>query len=180
MNVPTPSIRLLAMDVDGTLTDGRLTLTPDGGEIKTFHAKDGYGIKLLRHAGVTPAIVSGRASEQTTRRAIELGIEEVHQGVGDKAACLLALCDRLGVKPDQAAFVGDDLSDIPAMRVAGYAATPADAVAEARAAADFVASANGGDGAVREVVEDLLKREGVWTALVEELTHPSEAPQESA
>ncbi len=174
VNAQPPSIRLFAMDVDGTLTDGRLTLTADGSEIKTFHAKDGYGIKLLPRVGITPAIVSGRTSPHTARRAAELGITEVHQGVADKAACLLELCARLGLSPSQAAFVGDDLSDIPAMSLAGYAAAPADAAAEARAVADFVTPAGGGEGAVRQAIEDLLEREGLWEGLVEKLARPPE------
>lgn len=178
VSVQPPSIRLFAMDVDGTLTDGRLTLTADGGEIKTFHAKDGYGIKLLPSAGITPAIISGRASPHTTRRAEELGITEVHQGVSDKAACFRELCARLGLEPNQAAFVGDDLSDIPAMSLAGYAAAPADAAAEARAVADFVTPAEGGSGSVRQAIEDLLEREGLWKGLVARLTQPQAASQE--
>jgi len=168
----TPTIRLFAMDVDGTLTDGRLTLAADGGEWKTFHARDGYGIRLLASVGITPAIISGRASPQTERRARELGIEEVHQGVRDKAAAFLALCERLGLEPAEAGFMGDDLSDIPAMHLAGYAAAPADAVAEARAAADFTADLPGGSGAVRQAVEDLLRREGLWQQVLEGLTVP--------
>ena len=96
---------------------------------KTFHARDGAGIKLLPGIGITPAIISGRASEATARRARELGIEHVHQGVSDKAGCLRTLCGRLGLDAGQAAFVGDDLSDIPAMRIAGWSAAPADAAA---------------------------------------------------
>ena len=159
-------IRLFVMDVDGTLTDGTLTLGPDGSEQKTFHARDGAGIKLLAPLGITPAIISGRGSQATTRRAAELGIHHVHQAEGDKAARLLALCDELELAPSQAAFVGDDLSDIPAMRVAGWSAAPSDAAPETRDAATYVASLPGGHGAVRDAIETLLKAEGLWQTVL--------------
>lgn len=155
-------IRLFAMDVDGTLTDGLLVCMEDGTDRKTFHARDGQGIKLLAFAGIVPAIISGRASGATTRRARELGIEHVHQAESDKAGRLLALCRSLGIPPAQAAFVGDDLSDIPAMRLAGWSAAPADAAPETRAAATFVSSREGGRGAVREAIEALLREQGAW------------------
>ena len=167
MTAEAPRIRLFAMDVDGTLTDGVLTLAPGGVEWKTFHARDGAGVKLLPRAGIVPAIISGRASDATARRAEELGITHVHQGVGDKAARLLALCEALGFEAAEAAFMGDDLGDIAAMRIAGYAAAPADAALETRAAADFVSTRPGGHGAVREAIEDLLKRQGDWEAVLE-------------
>lgn len=179
MPVDTPRIRLFAMDVDGTLTDGTLTISADGGETKTFHARDGAGIKLLAPLGITPAIISGRGSETTARRARELGIEHVEQAVGDKAGQLLALCDRLGVEPAQAAFIGDDLSDVPAMHLAGWSAAPADAVEQARAVADFVALLPGGKGAVRQAIEALLLQEGLWERVLETLRQPNartEAP----
>jgi 3-deoxy-D-manno-octulosonate 8-phosphate phosphatase (KDO 8-P phosphatase) len=161
------------MDVDGTLTDGTLTYTAEGTELKSFHAKDGAGIKLLRGAGITPAIVSGRSSLPTARRAIELGIDEVHQGIQDKAACLVALCERLGLSPRQAAFVGDDLSDLAAMRLCGFSAAPADAAPEVRAAADFVADLPGGRGAVRQAIEALLRRECLWEGIVRAMAGPA-------
>ncbi len=155
-------IRLFAMDVDGTLTDGTITYTADGSELKTFHARDGQGIKLLRLAGIVPALISGRTSAHAARRAAELGIEEVHQGVHDKAAVLDALCARMGLCSGDAGFIGDDLSDIPAMRHAGFSAAPANAAPETRAAATFVCSADGGMGAVREAIEALLRSQNRW------------------
>lgn len=162
----SPPIRLFAMDVDGTLTDGVLLCGEDGQDRKAFHARDGQGIKLLPRAGIVPAIISGRASGATSRRAAELGIEHVHQAEGDKAARLLALCEALGLRPEEAAFVGDDLSDIAAMRLAGWSAAPADAAAETRAAATFVATRPGGQGAVREAIEALLKAQEAWDDVV--------------
>lgn len=162
MTADGPRIRLFVMDVDGTLTDGTLTYAADGSELKSFHARDGLGIKLLPKAGITPAIISGRSSVPTSLRAKDLGIEHVHQGIGDKATCFEELCRRLGVSPEQAAFVGDDLSDLPPMRLCGFSAAPADAAPEVRAEADFVAKLAGGRGAVREAVEALLRNEGLW------------------
>jgi 3-deoxy-D-manno-octulosonate 8-phosphate phosphatase (KDO 8-P phosphatase) len=150
------------MDVDGTLTDGVLTLTPEGGEWKSFHVRDGAGVKLLPRVGITPAIVSGRTSEAVSRRAREMGVTLVHQGVDDKAARLRELCAQLGLRPEEAAFAGDDLSDVPAMRLAGFSAAPADAAPEAQAVADYVTPSPGGHGAVREAIEVLLKRLGRW------------------
>lgn len=154
------------MDVDGTLTEGVLVYAADGTERKAFHVRDGQGIKLLAPCGITPAIISGRASEPTQRRAAELGIAHVHQAEGDKGARLAALCNELGLDLAQAAFIGDDLSDIAAMRLAGWSAAPADAAPETRAAADFVTTATGGHGAVREAIETLLRRDGHWEAVL--------------
>jgi len=177
MSIQTPRIRLFVMDVDGTLTDGSLTVSADGGETKTFHARDGAGIKLLAPLGITPAIISGRASKATSLRARELGIELVDQAVGDKAARLVALCKRLGFTPDHAAFMGDDLSDVPAMRIAGWSAAPGDAVEQAREVADFVAAQPGGRGAVRQAIEELLEEEGLWQRVLEGLqSNRTEAP----
>lgn len=169
MTADGPTIRLFVMDVDGTLTDGTLTYAADGSELKSFHARDGLGIKLLPKAGITPAIISGRSSLPTSRRAKELGIEFVHQGVGDKAACFEELCAQLHLRPEQAAFVGDDLSDLPPMRLCGFSAAPADAAPEVRAEADFVAELGGGRGAVRQAVEAVLRREGLWAAVLASL-----------
>jgi 3-deoxy-D-manno-octulosonate 8-phosphate phosphatase (KDO 8-P phosphatase) len=162
-------IHLFAMDVDGTLTDGVLVYAADGTEQKCFHARDGQGIKLLAGQDITPAIISGRASPVTSRRAAELGIEHVHQAEGDKAERLLELCATLGLRAEEAAFIGDDLSDMAAMRIAGWSAAPADAAPEARAAADFVCTSRGGHGAVREAIEALLRREGRWDDILRAL-----------
>lgn len=148
------------MDVDGTLTDGAIVYGEDGREWKAFHSRDGLGVKLLRLAGVEPAIISGRSSAIVRRRARELGIRHVHQGVADKARALERLCRRLGLEPRQAAFVGDDLTDLAPMRLAGFSAAPADADPAVRAAATLVCTLPGGRGAVREAAEALLRRLG--------------------
>ena len=159
---PLGEIRLFVMDVDGTLTDGTITYGGDGTEWKSFHARDGLGIKLLPLAGIEPAIVTARESAVVSRRAKELGIRHVIQGAADKRAAVRALGARLGVSADAVAYVGDDLSDLPAMTEAAFSAAPADAAAEVRAIADHVCVAAGGRGAVREAIEHLLKREGRW------------------
>ena len=171
-------IRLFAMDVDGTLTDGTLTYAADGAELKTFHARDGAGIKLLPQLGITPAIISGRGSDAVHRRAKELGIEHVHLAVSDKAARLRALCADLKLDLAQAAFIGDDLSDIPPMRLARWSAAPIDAIAEVREIANFVTTAPAGHGAVREAIEALLRGAGLWQGVLSALraTPTSSAP----
>lgn len=165
------------MDVDGTLTDGTFTYGADGAEGKRFHAKDGLAVKVLPTVGITAALVSGRASEAVRRRAAELGIEEVHLGVDDKQAVLADIARRHDLALDETAFVGDDLSDIPAMRAAGWSAAPADAAPEVRETADFVARRKGGQGAVRDIVEHLLRREGLWDRVLERFQAiPSQEP----
>jgi 3-deoxy-D-manno-octulosonate 8-phosphate phosphatase (KDO 8-P phosphatase) len=171
---PTPAdaalrIRLFVMDVDGTLTDGTITYAEDGTESKSFHARDGAGIKMLALAGVVPAIVSGRTSAPTVRRAKELGIADVHQGVEDKAHTVRGIRERMGIEEAEVAFMGDDLSDLAAMRAAGFSAAPADADPEVRRVASYVCRLPGGRGAVREAIEALLRAQGKWDGLLRRL-----------
>ncbi len=168
-----PSIRLFVMDVDGTLTDGRIRIGNDGCDEKVFHAHDGAGIALLRCIGIEPAIASGRTSKAATRRARELGIERVAQGVRDKAGLLSRWCEDLKITTRQAAFMGDDLGDAAAMLRAGYGAAPAGAVMQAKQAATFVCSRNGGDGAVREAIEDLITRLNGWPDVLQHYGLPA-------
>lgn len=166
MKTKTPSgvarIRLLVLDVDGVLTDGVLVYGASGEETKRFHVRDGLAIQVARRAGVEIAVVSGRASPAVTRRMSELGVVEVHQGVADKESLLRALLARLGVKAAETAVMGDDLVDLPVMRIAGLAMAPADAVSEVRRAADWVSRSAGGHGAVREAIEFLLRSRKAW------------------
>lgn len=150
------------MDVDGTLTDGTITYAEDGSEWKSFHARDGMGVHLLSLAGIVPAIVTGRSSPIVLRRAQELGIHDVIQGSRDKAAAVRALRERLGVPASAVAYVGDDLSDLPALREAGFSAAPSDSAREVTSAVQYVCKLPGGRGAVREAIEALLRRDGVW------------------
>jgi len=156
------AIRLVLLDVDGVLTDGRIHAGPDGDEGRSFHARDGLGVRLGQRGGLTFGIVSGRSSAAVARRASELDIHEIHQGIVDKNACVDGILERLEVVRDAVCFIGDDLVDIPVMRRVGLAAAPSDAAPEAREAADFVTRAAGGRGAVREVVDLVLQASGKW------------------
>jgi len=149
-------IRLLVLDVDGVLTDGTLHISARGEEVKIFHVRDGSGLVALRRAGVVIAIISGRASGAVTRRAEELGIEHVRQGIADKGAALDALCAELGLARDEIACVGDDTPDLPMFERAGLAIAVADAHPNATARAHWVTQARGGRGAVREICDLLL------------------------
>jgi 3-deoxy-D-manno-octulosonate 8-phosphate phosphatase (KDO 8-P phosphatase) len=155
-------VRLLVLDVDGVLTDGGLVYGPSGEETKRFHVHDGLALVAARRAGLQIAVISSRASVAVTRRMAELGVGEVHQGVADKAVALDALRERLGLRADEVAVMGDDLPDLRAMGRAGLALAPANAVAEVKRAAHWVARRRGGDGAVREAVEMLLKARRLW------------------
>jgi 3-deoxy-D-manno-octulosonate 8-phosphate phosphatase (KDO 8-P phosphatase) len=160
-------IELLVVDVDGVLTDGVIAVDAQGGETKHFHVRDGLAYALWHRAGKQSAILSGRRAAAVDHRAAELSIAHVLQGLGRKAEPFGALLDGLGLAPRQVCFVGDDLPDLPVLRAAGLAACPADAAAEVREAAHLVTRAPGGRGAVREVVEVILKSQGKWNSLVE-------------
>jgi 3-deoxy-D-manno-octulosonate 8-phosphate phosphatase (KDO 8-P phosphatase) len=153
MRKPT---RLLVLDVDGVLTDGRLYFGPRGEALKVFHVRDGQGIVQLRRAGVAVAVISGRRSPMVTMRCRELGIEHIHQGITDKLAVLTRLCARLSITPAACACVGDDLPDLPLMRAAARSFAVADAHPQVRRAAGYVTRLPGGAGAVREVCDLLL------------------------
>ncbi len=149
-------IRLLVLDVDGVLTDGRLWFGPDGEQLKAFHVRDGVGIKAVLGAGIEVAIISGRRSAAVERRAAELGIRHLRQGCEDKAEALRALGAALGVPADAAACVGDDTPDLPMMALVALPIAVADAHPSVLAAARHVTRAAGGAGAVREVCDLLL------------------------
>lgn len=164
MNTPPQDIRVLALDVDGVLTDGTLTYDPSTNqEIKSFHVHDGLGLSLWKSAGNEVVIISGRNAEVVSRRANELGITHVYQGSNDKIADLQRALDHIGCTPNQTAFVGDDLGDIPVLQYVGYAIAVADASNEVREIANWVTDRTGGHGAVRDAVEHLMKLSGTWT-----------------
>ena len=150
-------VRLLVLDVDGVLTDGRLYYGARGEAVKVFHVRDGQGLKLLIAAGVTAAVISGRRSAMTARRCRELGVRHVLQGIDDKLAAFQRLCGRLGISSGECACVGDDVPDIPLMRAVGFSFAVADAHPQARSAAHVVTRLAGGQGAVREVCDYLLE-----------------------
>ena len=159
-------IKLLLMDCDGVLTDGRLFLLPDGDELKSFNAHDGHGIKLFHRAGLKTGIISGRKSSAVERRARELGMSYLRESALDKLKVLEELLAETGLSPEQCAYVGDDLPDVPIMRRVGFAIAVADAVEETRQAAHYVTQRKGGHGAVRETVELILKAQGRWDELM--------------
>jgi len=149
-------IRMLVLDVDGVLTDGRLHFGPRGEALKLFHVRDGLGIQQVAKAGIEVAVISGRKSKMVDVRCRELGVEHVFQGAKDKVAVLEKLCARLKIEPSECACVGDDLPDIPVMRTVALAFAVADAHSEARHAAHLITKLPGGHGAVREVCDYLL------------------------
>ncbi|HOO88828.1 MAG TPA: HAD-IIIA family hydrolase [Synergistales bacterium] len=150
------TIKLLVLDVDGTLTDGGVYMDGRGGEFKRFDVRDGMGIVRLRAAGVRTAFLSGRRSEATSQRAADLGVELLFNGVREKLPVLRSLLSDLSLSAEEAAYMGDDVNDVDCLRAAGLAFAPADAVPEAKSAADFVTSAKGGGGAVREAAEHII------------------------
>lgn len=160
-------IRLLLMDCDGVLTDGRITLIGDNDEEKSFHTRDGHGIVLLHLAGLRSGIISGRTSTLVERRARELGMAYVKQGTWDKIKEFDEVLREAGVEDDEVAFIGDDVTDIPLMQRSELSVAVADASEETRRAAHFVTRLPGGFGAVREVCELILKAQGQWDDLMQ-------------
>jgi 3-deoxy-D-manno-octulosonate 8-phosphate phosphatase (KDO 8-P phosphatase) len=160
------AIRLAALDVDGVLTDGKVTYDSEGRETKSFDIKDGLGIKLLQRVGIEVAIITGRQSTMVERRAAELGITIIVQGREDKLAAVNELAGQLQVSLDEVAYMGDDLPDLAAIQACGHGACPADAASPVLAAADWVASCAGGTGAVREWAEAILEARGDWPDLL--------------
>lgn len=161
-------VKLLLLDVDGVLTDGRLYYTSQGEEVKVFHVRDGLGLKLAQRAGMRVGVISGRNSVALLNRLRELGIEEVHLGHHQKLPVLESLLERLSLEPLNVAFLGDDLVDIPVLRRVGFPMAVADAPVEVREQALYVTTAKGGEGAVREAVELLLKLRGQWEELLQD------------
>lgn len=155
-------VRALVLDVDGVLTDGRIVYTDRGEEIKTFHVRDGLGIRLTMRAGIHVAVITGRRSDALAHRCRNLGIGDLMDGVRDKKAAMAELGARLSVQPAAMACMGDDLPDIPMLRNAGLSIAVADAEPQVRRLADLVTSARGGEGAVREVCERILRAQGLW------------------
>jgi 3-deoxy-D-manno-octulosonate 8-phosphate phosphatase (KDO 8-P phosphatase) len=153
-------VRLVIFDVDGVLTDGRLWYGAKGDVMKVFHAFDGHGIKLLQYAGLVTAILSGRRSPAVTARAKELGIKHVLQGIDDKRAAFERMLKRLRMKPEDAAYMGDDLVDLPVLERCGFACAPREAPGDVRARVHAVPTAGAGLGAVREVCDYILQAQG--------------------
>jgi 3-deoxy-D-manno-octulosonate 8-phosphate phosphatase (KDO 8-P phosphatase) len=164
-------VQVLLMDVDGTLTDGSVTLLsqPDGTalEIKTFDAHDGQGLTLANTAGIRTGVITGRESPALLRRAHEMRIEFIYQKQPTKIPALEEILKKAGVPESAVAYVGDDLPDLPVMRRVGLAIAVGDAVLEVKLAAHYVTKANAGRGAVREAIELILKSKGIWIEMID-------------
>jgi 3-deoxy-D-manno-octulosonate 8-phosphate phosphatase (KDO 8-P phosphatase) len=159
-------IRLMLCDVDGVLTDGGLVLDDQGAETKRFHIHDGMGIRLWRQAGYRFGLLTHRRSQAVSARAAELGVQIVRQGTPDKRAAAWQILEELGLAADEVCYVGDDLPDLATIRAVGLGVAVANAVPELRRAADYVTTAEGGNGAVRETIEMILKAQRRWDDLI--------------
>ncbi|MBP2646133.1 MAG: kdsC [Firmicutes bacterium] len=159
-------VKLLVFDVDGVLTGGELLVGAEGEVIKTFHTQDGLGIAAAHRAGLKTAIITGRTSEMVKRRGEELAIGDIYQGTRDKVNALSLLIEKHGLKNQEVAYVGDDLNDLAVMEMVGLACAVANAVFEVKEIAHYIARSRGGHGAVREIIEMVLKAQGKWQAVV--------------
>ncbi len=156
------AIKLFVLDVDGVLTDGKIIINDDGVESKNFNVRDGMAMAIARRKGYRFAVISGRYSKVVEHRITELGIEEIHQNVSDKRKKFYEVLEKLGLEAKEAAFIGDDINDMPIIEVAGLSAAPKDGDESVLEKVDFVSRFNGGEGAVREFVETVLKEHRQW------------------
>lgn len=160
-------IEMIVLDNDGVLTDGKVWVNSNGQESKAYNIRDGFGVILGRMAGITFAIITGIKSKIVESRAERLRIEEVHEGLTEKAEILERIARKYKLNLDQVAYMGDDFIDLRAMKISGLGAAPANAHPDVRIAADWVSSFDGGNGAVRELVELVLKAKGQWEGILE-------------
>lgn len=160
-------IKLLAMDVDGVLTDGGILIGADGTEFKKFNLLDGHGIRMWHRAGFKTAIISGRKSGATQIRAEELEISFIYQPCDNKLDCFNDILAQSGLEAKNIAYIGDDVMDIPLVKRAGFGIAVANAVNELKSCAHYITSGKGGNGAVREVIEYILKNTGKWDELMQ-------------
>jgi 3-deoxy-D-manno-octulosonate 8-phosphate phosphatase (KDO 8-P phosphatase) len=169
--VPVPvrkkaaKIKLLLLDVDGVLTDGRIIIDDRGVETKHFHVRDGQGISLLMRSGIEVGFITGRSSNAVRHRARDLGVRLVYQGVSNKLDCYYRIKQKTGLEDDNIAYMGDDMVDLPILSQVGFAVAVADGWGELSRAVDYITAARGGQGAVREVAELLLQAQRKWSNL---------------
>jgi len=168
-------IKLLVLDVDGVMTDGRIILTPDGQEIKAFDCKDGAGLKYWMRAGGRVAFITGRGSSAVKVRAEELGVRIIRMRTKDKLPAYREVLAELGLDASQAVVMGDDLPDLPLLRECGFSAAPCDAAPEVRQAVDYITTLPSGRGCVREVVDLVLKKSGRWGVIMSRYLPSGEA-----
>jgi 3-deoxy-D-manno-octulosonate 8-phosphate phosphatase (KDO 8-P phosphatase) len=162
-------LKLILSDVDGVMTDGRLWLLPDGTEAKAFHVRDGLAITLAHRAGLRTGLLSGRTSKVVEARAAELRISIVRLGASDKGSALREILSSESLRPEEIAYIGDDVNDLPVIQSVALSAAPADAVLEVRAQAFMVMDAPGGRGCLREFIEAILRARGDWEMVVASL-----------
>ncbi len=166
--MPPNDIRLIISDVDGVLTDGSITYGSDGAEVKSFHVRDGLGIKLWQRMGFEFAILTARKSAIVQRRGEELGIDIIKQGFADKLPAAMEIWQETGITPEQTCYIGDDFPDMAVMKRVAFPATVADAAPEVVGIAKWCTQSSGGKGAVRELVRHLLIQKGLWSQCVPE------------
>lgn len=155
-------IKLIIMDVDGVLTDGRIIYTNTGDEVKSFDVKDGFGIRLAHRAGIKTAILTGRSSQLVLKRAEELEIEEVYQNAFVKAEVYKKILANSGLQHEEIAYIGDDIVDLPVMKQVGLSVAVPEAMEEVKQQADYITNKSAGKGAVREIIEIILKTQNLW------------------
>ncbi len=160
-------IRLLLLDVDGVLTDGTLLYSENGHEIKPFNTQDGFGLRILQDAGIAAGIITARKSEIVARRARELGLQHLYQGIAGKLTAFKDISAKSGLKPFEIAYMGDDWLDLPLLGRVGLALAPANGVAEVKQAAHFITQNSGGAGAVREACELILRAKGIYDTILQ-------------
>lgn len=171
-NQKAVKIKLLILDVDGVMTDGTIWIDDRAREQKGFNVKDGLGMRCLMKNGIDVAVITSRQSEVVARRAGELGLREVHQAVSDKRFTFYQILEKRGLTGDQVCYMGDDLPDLPLLKEVGLSVAVADAAREVRDQADFVTENRGGQGAVREVCELILKAQDKWDGIVSSFVNP--------
>lgn len=159
-------IKLIVLDVDGTLTDGKLYISNSGDEMKAFNVKDGLGITQAISQGKEIAIITGKTSQIVEKRSKELGIKEIHQGIKDKVGVLNSILEKYGIDYSNVAYMGDDLIDLAVMKKCALAGCPNDSVEEIINVSHFISNKNGGEGAVREFIEFILKKENLWENII--------------
>lgn len=175
------NVKLIALDVDGTLTDGTLLYSDNGVQTKAFHVADGLGIVMAQAMGLKIAVISGRSSRAVERRMTELKVTELIQNCGDKAAALESLLAKYKLRPDEAAYIGDDINDLPAFRSVGVKIAVANAEGALKAQADWVTPRSGGQGAVRDAIDEILRRQGRLDEAIQaylETVKPAEAARQ--
>jgi 3-deoxy-D-manno-octulosonate 8-phosphate phosphatase (KDO 8-P phosphatase) len=177
INEQAARIRLILFDVDGVLTDGKILLHADGSESKVFDIKDGTGIVWAQRLGLTVGILSARSSAATAQRATQLGITLVHQGVSSKLETYEQIADSLMLDDEEVAYMGDDILDLPVLARVGLSTAPADAALDVRQRVHWVATARGGDGAARELIEAILRAQGKWDTVMATYLHAPQGQQ---